>query len=351
MGVWGWDEIKDNRMLKGFVNNKPGYYSGDGDWSFMVRPANGFRSLLTNPSHLTNSNGLIECEFEPTDDLNGVDAKTDAAVNNHLADFKDNWITVLGSWVRDRSHSSTGHNIGLGDQQDFGKTEIHPIKWIILERRPAPNNRSRVIEFLVFSDDSKRLPSVPHADENVVAKFSIPIPLGSKMNSDVRIKTKVDKSKSSQFTISDSGRFSTLQGTVASGKASDEKGFFHATIELPGFTLLTFMLSREVKAGIGVRELLSRAEVKSVRALFKRLDAATLWSRGCVKLFENIQVVQSQISNILDQQEEIKQGGPENPFKPGQDPVFQELQKEKADLEKELKDLRDKGDKAGCVFD
>jgi hypothetical protein len=50
------------------------------------------------------------------------------------------WPTVTGTWVIDTDHDD--------------KTEIHPITSILIEHLPAPDNRSRVVDFLVFSDDS-----------------------------------------------------------------------------------------------------------------------------------------------------------------------------------------------------
>jgi len=222
MGVWGWDEIKDDVKLQGFVMSHP-IVAADGDWCFMVAPARGFRSLLTNQSGFTNHDGLIECEIEPPDDLKGEDSSSAETAIRLLGNPKGQWVTVEGAWVRDKSHDVWGNDIGLGGVHDMGKTEIHPVTSILVEHTPPSDNRSRLVEFAVFSDDSANFPAnVPHSDEDRHGKFDMPIPLGGAF----RIVNELNMCASKTFAIVPSDRVSTLECRVASGKASEGKGFY-----------------------------------------------------------------------------------------------------------------------------
>jgi hypothetical protein len=270
MGVWGWDEIKDNQTLQGFVRGKANYQD-DGDWTFSVQPATNYKHLLTNPSGFTNTNSLkdlIECEVEPPDELGGDDAESQATLdkymNNGARKITDKWVTIVGPWVRDRSHSYAGEQIGVSDDGDTGKTEIHPIISMLVEHPPADNNQSRLIDFFVFSDDSENFPAtVPHSDENRLGAFDILVPRASSF----MVLSELTKSEPSHFGFVDSGPFWLFQGRVKSGKASEGKGFFHATIELrPGFTVRTFLSSRRSDPQLGIRRLMPAGG--SVRYLF-----------------------------------------------------------------------------------
>src|SRR5262249_46849714 len=146
MGVWGWNEMRDGVELRGFVEGSAGYFSDDDDWSFNVHPAPSYKGLLTNQDRFTNQNNLIECEVNPHPQFN-----VDEHLNNGSRAIDKQWVRVVGTWVRDRSHSVYDENIGPLDDGDKGKTEIHPITSILVEHRPAADNRSRLVDFFVFS--------------------------------------------------------------------------------------------------------------------------------------------------------------------------------------------------------
>src|SRR5258705_1845473 len=273
-----WEELQDGVTVQGFVKTDPeepdagvlGDVHFDGDWTFLVKPGKGFEHLLTKPNGITNSNRLIECEVEPNDDVYERDDLDDttATFHKHLSSLKDDgktWVTVTGAWVIDHDHDEP--------------TEIHPITSILVEHPPPRDNQSRLIDFLVLSDDSDNFPhAVVHSDENRLGRFEIPVPLGTKVEGRITITLNMSKATLKNFNIvpSASGRFSRFTGEVHSGSPSEGQGFFHAPIELPGFTLLTYLVSRGIDLKFSIRELMNRAHVSSVRDLFQRLDTGGL---------------------------------------------------------------------------
>ena len=268
-----WEEIRDGVTVQGFLKpEKAGegkvVLREDGDWTFSVEPAKGFEHLLINPAGHTNSNRLIECEIEPPGDILGDDAEDVETVSKHMVTLLGEgvWATVEGTWVIDTDHSD--------------KTEIHPITSLLIERPPAPDNRSRLIDFLVFSDDSYNVPdAVFHSDENRKGELRMPVPLGSKFGSEVKLKDEWNMSDSNDpFKVVDKDGFSMLEGTVFSGRPSEGKGFYHATIELPGFTVLTYMKRCGNEATVTLRDIMNFAGVSSVRELFRRLDTVGIAS-------------------------------------------------------------------------
>lgn len=302
MGVWGWDEISDGVKVQGFITGGVTIDKDDSDWNFSVDPANGFRNFLTNAHGNTNQNGLIQCEVEPAQHLKttGTDVGSEPVANflfgHQIPPSPDRtWTTVVGTFAVDRSHSVSGDAINtLGGDSTIGKTEIHPVTSALIEHPLATDNSARSIDFLVFSDDSKDrtfvIPPVPvppfglpgppttastaapHAGENRSGGFDIPIPAGTSFTTS----NVVDRAQSHSITQHDSNRVRTVSCRVASGTPQDGQGFFHITVILPGFTLLTYLLSRGIDPTAGVRGLMGRAKVPSIRALFQRLDAGTL---------------------------------------------------------------------------
>lgn len=286
MGVWGWDEIQDGVTLKGVAVGKANYHGDDGDWTFSVNPAPDFKHLLTNPSGFKNTNGLIECEVQPPFKLNGDNAESQETADKHLNNgdrkITNKWVIVRGTWVRDRSHSFAGETIGAFDDGNKGKTEIHPIISILIEHPPAPDNRSRVVDFLVFSSAGSvhryvpSAPSAPHTDENRLGAFDILVPRSCfGQPSSFSLVSELDMSDSkSEFKIFfvDSGpSYHVLQGRVRSGRVSAGEGFYHAIIKVhPGYTLRTYLSSRGVDPRFGIRGHISKAGVSSVRALFQQ---------------------------------------------------------------------------------
>ena len=342
MGVWGWDEIRDGVTLQGVVEGSAGYFSDDDDWSFKVRPAQGYKSLLTNQDGFTNQDGQVECEVQPDTYLN-----VDEYLNNGSHAIDKEWVTVTGTFTRDRSHSVDGSSIGVFDDGDKGKTEIHPITSVLVEHRPANDNRSRLVDFFVFSSGGSQnkalanapipAPFAPHTGESRLGTFKIPIPLGATPTFVIR----KQKSEPPDFKTIPSSRFSWFEGQVWSGRFSEGKGFFSATIQLPGFTLLTYLVSRGINFRFGVLDLMKWAGVKSLRGLFNKLDTVGFVPPVCAQLQQQIASVESQIAGVDKLiAQDVKEG-----VKPSQD---QELQNDKQALESKLTSLRNKAQELGC---
>ena len=229
MGVWGFDEIADGVTLTGTVQNMQ-YYDMDHDWCFKVKPDTtpAMQRLLTNPSGFTNTNGWVECEVEPIDPLpGGLSARSGATLATYLGPMEGAHVTVQGTWSRDRSHSYDDQDIGVFDNGDKGKTEIHPVTSILFERR-RPDAHTRQFDFLAFSDDSGPSPvfyhSVPHRGQDRVATFSVPVNAGSTL----QILETDDASAGHTITLDGA----TLSGTVHTGAAGSGKGFFRTRMQV-----------------------------------------------------------------------------------------------------------------------
>src|SRR5215469_15025330 len=123
--------------------------------------------------------------------------------------------------------------------------------------------------------------------------YEVPIPPGSNF----RIVAELNYAASTNVTITDTSRVRTVKFEVRSGKPNDVKGFYYARISLPGFTLLTYLLSRGCDPTKGVRDLMDRARTTSLRALFKQLDAKALMTARCAEVQSQIAVLQSKIAD------------------------------------------------------
>ena len=229
MGVWGFDEIADGVTLTGRVWNMQ-YFDGDNDWCFKVRPDETpeMQRLLINPSGFTNTNGLVECEVEPIDPLpGGLSARSGATLSHFLGPMEGAHVTVQGTWSRDRSHSFDDQDIGVFDNGDKGKTEIHPVTSIFFERA-RPDAHTRQFDFLAFSDDSGPSPvfyhSVPHRGQDRVATFSVAVNAGSTLEF---LETD-DASASHSIALTGT----TLAGTVHTGPTGGGKGFFRTRMQV-----------------------------------------------------------------------------------------------------------------------
>jgi hypothetical protein len=231
----------------------------------MVAPAKSFLKLLTNPAGKTNSNGWIECEVEPADNLGGDNAEDPGVMAKYIGGILGKRVTVVGTWARDRSHTFDDKVIGLLDDGDLGKTEIHPVTSLLVEWPAGADNRERLIDFFVFSDDSANVPAhVPHSDENREGGFAIPIPAGTTF----RLLRELDMARSKTYTIVPAPTHSTLTASVLSGRASEGKGFYYARLALPGYTLRTFLIGRGLRPDLGVRAMMSEESVFSMKSLF-----------------------------------------------------------------------------------
>jgi len=337
MGIWGWDELIDNVQLRGFVVGPAFYEGNDDDWNFSVKPSASCQSLLENKNGGVNSDGDIGCEIQAP-----VTLDVDEFLNNGTHAIANQWVTVVGTWVRDRSHSADGSSPLLGT--DNGKTEIHPITSLLVERAPAADNRSRLVDFFVFSSGGsitivnigpRPNPSAPHTDEDRLGAFDIPIPLEATPNVTVR----AQQSPPPDFQTDPTGRFAWFRGRVRSGKYSEGQGFFSATIELPGFTLLTYLVSRGINFRFGIRDLMKWAGVSSIRALFARLDTGEFEPPVCAGLNQQIASVTSQIGQVNRAIADVVNAGGKPP---------EDLVTEKAELEGNLTDLETKKQEFGC---
>jgi hypothetical protein len=285
MGVSGWNELQDAVTVQGFVVDDPHLSTGflfDGDWCFSIRPTRGFSRFLVNSHNFINLDGTIECEIEPAQHLKdlGVDVVSNAVIDQFLGSPKGRWVTVFGTWVEDSSHDD--------------KTEIHPITSLLVEQAPAPDNLSRIVDFVVFSDDSPHGP-VPHKREDRHAAFEVVLPLGASFQKISELNAAASVNVSTQ----PSSRFERVRFEVASGKPEDLKGFYHVKLRLPGFTLLTFLLTRGLDPSKGVLETMRRAGVESVRALFTRLEAGALPPLSCAQLMNKMTTIQGSIDVLV----------------------------------------------------
>jgi hypothetical protein len=199
MGVWGWNFMQDQVVVEGRVYGRrpdsderwlphaaDGSH-GDSDWCVFVEPDPGYGWVLTNPSGDTNTNGLIECEVQPRDRLpNGDNPRIPAVARKYLAGLENQRVTVVGTLVRDRSHSYAYEDIGLTDNSDRGKTELHPLSGIFREVPLVNWPGVRRFEVFALADDSDadrpKLPSdggrVPFTQESRTVAFQVPLEAG-----------------------------------------------------------------------------------------------------------------------------------------------------------------------------
>ncbi len=211
MGVFGWNLLKDNVTVVGTVDNH--YYASDGDWNINVRPQSAYKSLLTNSDGDKNVNGLIECEVEP------ISPYDDEGPEKAYCGFlQDKVVTIVGSWSEDLSHDD--------------KTEIHPITSILCEQSKAGADTKR-IQFFTFSDDSE-LVHPPFSGESRTGKFKVPFPAPREDGLPAKhtVLSEVFKAASRKFNVTHEANRDFLVGEVVSGKPDDDKGFYHALIEL-----------------------------------------------------------------------------------------------------------------------
>jgi len=337
MGVYGFDEIQDGVTMQGWARGSA-TVAGDNDWNLHVAPALKYSYLLENPHLPINADGMVECEVQPAQYLqeSGLPVKDPALVNKLLGNPDGKWVTVVGTWSIDKSHTVDGEVADFPGDSANGKTEIHPIISILVEQWPADNS-SREVDFLVLAED---VSNAPHTLEDRQGVYEVPIPPGSSFT----IATEIYHAASRNVTTSDTSRVRTVRLEVRSGKPNDLKGFYYAHISLPGFTLLTYLLSRGCDPTKGVRDLMDRARTTSLRALFKQLDARALMPARCAGVQSQIAALQSKIADVAQRQKADLQDGQ----KPKQDPNFQELQKEMADLLAQVEKLSKQAHDLGC---
>ena len=197
MGAWGWDEVEDYVRVEGTVygprmGTDPDLYprrytgvAGDWDWLVFVRPDPGFGYVLENPLRERNTNGLIECEVQPKRKLpNREDARDWAVVQRYFGPMRDQHVTAIGTWSRDRSHSFRGESIYDPRDCEHGKMELHPVSAILREVPQVPGTGIRRFVLLAFADDAgddnlRVSNRVPHTGENRSISLTVPVPDGS----------------------------------------------------------------------------------------------------------------------------------------------------------------------------
>jgi len=225
--LWGWEELADNRSLVGHVRDLE--LATDGDWCLKVKPAPD-EEMLRNPRvGRPNTNMMIECEVEPPHLIQGQSAEDSNVMMAYLAPLVDRQVTVMGTWVIDKSHRYDGDTAACIFTECFdGKTEIHPITSIFHEREP-PSSSSRLFDFLVFSDDSANFPrQVPHSGESRVGSFRVPAHEGSTWV----IRNEVDMARLKHFGLEQIVGIWSFVGSVETGTAKQNRGFYSALIEL-----------------------------------------------------------------------------------------------------------------------
>jgi hypothetical protein len=214
-----------------------------------VLPDSASDNLLVNAAGDKNENGWITCEVEPLDALGG-----EHNLNTHFGPLDGRTVKVRGVWVEDLSHS--------------GKTEIHPIASLLSER-PKPAPYTKRFDFFVFSDDSGNWLQVwpfPGADAHVPTSgesqhgsfaISYPDPPDDDARPTFRIVDVTDRSKASLIRLVNQGSRHFLEGSVESGTASDDEGFFHADVEMSYAPASYHHFSGVWRAGSGQQELVA----------------------------------------------------------------------------------------------
>lgn len=230
MGIFaGWREIRDNEELIGVITHheRNGGLFGDGDWILKIRPDASHRFLLTNSQGITNADGLVECEVEPTDSIDNDEMEEQ--LFGPLARFfgpprggpaaNPFTVTVTGTLVEDLAHD--------------GKTEIHPITSIFADFGTV--NQVKMIEFFVFSDDSGNVTtSVRHSGENREGIFRTEYPPTPAVTVVVPQFSETELTEMAEARLIQpvrQGNQFFLEGRIRSGIAP-RRGFYHAVIRL-----------------------------------------------------------------------------------------------------------------------
>jgi hypothetical protein len=224
--LWGWEELADGRVLEGDVFHEGMELASDGDWCFKVAPMPTYAQLLVNPRvDKPNTNGLIDCEIEPPEDLKGQNAQDSKVMMSFIGHMKGRRVTVVGTWVIDKAYRYDGaQSPCIFSECLDGKTEIHPITSIFHDR-PQPDEWTREFDFLVFSDDSMNFPRrVPHSGESRIGTFRIGVPEGATWQK----LHEIDMARSTNFDLEPvEAQNWALTGAVESGSASEGKGFYY----------------------------------------------------------------------------------------------------------------------------
>jgi hypothetical protein len=213
--------------------------------------------VLTNPGSISNRSGLIECEVEPAQHVSGIGKDFKSIDPNNIGNISD----ALEAMQAHRNRNSQS-NVG-GSQWQMGHF-------------PA---------------------TVPHSHEDRTGILTLLLPSGAAFN----VLSELNFSASKRISTSDKPRIRTVTLTVVSGKPEHGKGFYHTKISLPGFTLLTFLLSRGSDPNKGIREMMTRAQVGGVRKLFGKLDAGVLPPLACAGILAEIADLQNDVG-VLSQQ-------------------------------------------------
>jgi hypothetical protein len=232
MGVWGWYEITDYVSCKAHAL-KAGD-NDDRDLSLFIKPTPDYAWLAGNPltSGLFNLDGVVECEFEASHDLD-----LDSILVNLRYLISKGELTLIGTWSIDKSHYASGGSISSpGGSASLGKTELHPLSAIIVD--PETSLPVKNVEIFLFGEDSEahwydpqRPSSVPHTKENRILDTMIRFPPSPEddMRPTQSVITYLDRSATKSLSIVPNGPeyFSKIYITTGDGD-----GYFHASLVL-----------------------------------------------------------------------------------------------------------------------
>lgn len=203
----GWNEIQDYVTLVGVVesNDYSGGLGGDGDWLLKVRPDPGYERLLVNRAGHRNSDGLIECEIEPT--AGSFDNENNARA--YFGRIRGKRVTIIGTWVEDKSHKD--------------KTEIHPITAI-------SSRDGNTVHIFAFTDDSDNFPAkVPHSEENRKVEMSVPV---DPSHNSFSIIEERYRARSHSIGIVGGASGKRLVAKIETGTPDEGRGYYYAQLML-----------------------------------------------------------------------------------------------------------------------
>lgn len=231
--VCGWDMLAPSVTLTGIVM-RISYADGpdgDDDWSIFVQPDPNYAHLLINRDGQVNQDGLVECEVQPPDRVNGVDFNRPATMASYFQPLLGKRVTVVGTHVQEAWFCHDN------------KTEIHPIVSIFQTDGPQPLGVAYKMKFFVFSDSASLQlippirPVLPFYNRfNNLASFRVPFPaplpdVDPDGMHQFTVLREVNAARSREFLITpDDPNY--LTGRFQSGISDEGKGFYFAEIEI-----------------------------------------------------------------------------------------------------------------------
>jgi HYDIN/CFA65/VesB-like, Ig-like domain len=237
----GFVEIRDYQRMLGRVVKVHSAIAGDGDWNIDVSPTN--KSFLINHRGRRNTNGVVECEVQtPEHVYSGASSEhvRNDIFRRYMNRLQDRRVEVVGTWVADCAHSNEGEDCRWPFRCcDRGKSEIHPITSILACPPSEAATPVRRFEFYVFSDSSSGpraiLHPALHAHTSRTGNFRVPIgPIGlpGESSGSYNIVTETALVESRHVTVVQEDGQWIFRNLIQSGRASENKGFYQATIDL-----------------------------------------------------------------------------------------------------------------------